>query len=125
MAMNMNDSNNLHPIKFKSLLQLQQLGISENSIKYNNMTMESDKCIVIKEATKLSIVNISTRNVVSLPVTLVDSAIMNPSSNVLGIRHKNNLQIFNLDIKTKIKTIELNNNDDIQYWRKKNNRLFF
>ena len=95
--------------------QLRRLGINENSIKYNNITMESDRCIVIKESTKLSIVNIATRNVVSLPVTLVDSAIMNPSTNVLGIRHKNNLQIFNLDMKTKIKSIDIS--DDILYWR--------
>eukprot|EP01084_Bolivina_argentea_P255066 428920_1 len=102
------------PIKFQQLLQLTQLGINQNAIKFTNITIESDRCVVVREENKISIVNTSTRNVTPLNVT-VDSAIMNPSTNVLGLRSKNNLQIFNLDMRTRMKTTEAA--DAVLYWR--------
>ena len=94
--------------------QLTQLGINQNAIKFTNITIESDRCVVVREENKISIVNTSTRNVTPLNVT-VDSAIMNPSTNVLGLRSKNNLQIFNLDMRTRMKTTEAA--DAVLYWR--------
>jgi len=102
------------PIKFQQLLQLTQLGINQDAIKFTNITIESDRCVVVREANKISIVDTSTRNVTPLNVT-VDSAIMNPSTNVLGLRSNNNLQIFNLDMRTRMKTTEAN--DAVLYWR--------
>ena len=47
--------------------------------------MESDRCVVVREANKISIVNTKNKNVTPLNVQ-VDSSIMNPSTNVLGLR---------------------------------------
>jgi len=102
------------PIKFQQLLQLTQLGINQQAIKFTNITIESDRCVVVREEQKISIVNTATRNVTPLNVQ-VDSAIMNPSTNVLGLRQKNNLQIFNLDMRTRMKTTEAA--DPVLYWR--------
>jgi len=102
------------PIKFQQLLQLTQLGINQNAIKFTNITIESDRCVVVREEAKIAIVNTATRNVTPLNVT-VDSAIMNPSTNVLGLRQKNNLQIFNLDMRTRMKTVETT--EPVLYWR--------
>eukprot|EP01084_Bolivina_argentea_P302196 521586_1 len=57
------DEGGASPIKFQQLLQLTQLGINENAIKFANITMESDQYVVIREQNKISIVNTSTRNV--------------------------------------------------------------
>ena len=95
-------------------MQLTQLGINQNAIKFTNITIESDRCVVVREEQKIAIVNTATRNVTPLNVT-VDSAIMNPSTNVLGLRQKNNLQIFNLDMRTRMKTTEAA--DAVLYWR--------
>ena len=47
--------------------------------------MESDRCVVVREANKISIVNTKNKNVTPLNVQ-VDSSIMNPTTNVLGLR---------------------------------------
>eukprot|EP01083_Nonionella_stella_P237492 833095_1 len=107
--------NSINPIQFKQLLQLKHLGIHENSINYNNITIQSDKFIVVKEASKISIIDIETRNINSLNISSVDSAIMNPSTSVLAIKNKNNFEIYNLSMKTKIKSICIN--DNILYWK--------
>eukprot|EP01084_Bolivina_argentea_P164621 286193_1 len=102
-------------ITFRQLCQLTQLGINKTAIiKYNNITMDSDRCIVVREENRIWIVNTSTSKATPLNVT-VDSAIMNPSTNVLGLRSKNNLQIFDFDMRTRMKTTEAA--DAVLYWR--------
>ena len=65
--------------------------------------MESSRCIVVREEAAIKIIDTKTKRITPLKVS-VDNAIMNPKSNVLGLRSKNNLQIFNLDMQTKMKT---------------------
>lgn len=73
------------PLKFQTVLELTKLGISQQSIKFTNITMESDRCLVVREANKIFIVNTKNKNVTPLN-TQVDSAIMNPSKTILGLR---------------------------------------
>merc|ERR1719192_2757846 len=93
------------PVRYEELLVLQKLGIQQSVIKFTNVTMESDKQVVVRDTdTSIAIINTQTKAVTKLPVT-VESAIMNPVSNVLGLRAKSlNLQIYNLDMKTRMKT---------------------
>ena len=58
------------------------------------------------------VINISTKNIISLNVNNISSAIMNPCTNILALQSNNNVQIFDLNIKTKIKDILINNNDN-------------
>jgi clathrin heavy chain len=102
------------PLKGQQVLLLTDLGISPQSIKFTNVTAESARFIVVKEDTKVHIVSVANKKATSLPVT-VDSAIMNPISNVMGLRAKNNLQIYNLDLKSRMKTTEANEN--VLFWK--------
>ena len=57
----------------------------------------------MREENKTSIVNTSARNVTPMSVT-VDGAITSPSTNILGLKCKHNLQMFNLDAHQTMKT---------------------
>eukprot|EP01084_Bolivina_argentea_P182522 315078_1 len=108
------------PIKCQSILQLKQLGVDIEGIKYN-ATMESDRCIVIRGENEITVVATCVQNnVTTIPNVSVDSAIMNPSSNVLGLRLDHRLQVYNLDIRTRMKATETT--DAVLYWRWINSR---
>lgn len=102
------------PLKISPVLELPRLGINQNAIKFTNITFESDRCIVVREENKLSIVNTSSKQVTPLNVA-ADSAIMNPSTNVLGLRIKNDLQILNLDMRSKMKSFDAK--EGVLFWR--------
>ena len=67
------------------MIQLSRVGIDKEAIKFGNITFESDRCLVVRELNKISIVNTKDGKVTPLNVK-VDSSIMNPSTNVLGLR---------------------------------------
>lgn len=105
------------PVKYEELLVLQKLGIQQSAIKFTNVTMESDKQVVVREDSSIAIINTKTKAVTKLPVT-VESAIMNPTSNVLGLRAQSvNLQIYNLDMKTRMKVTKMPEKEPVIFWR--------
>lgn len=63
------------------------IGIAADTIKFKNVTIQSNKYVVVREEGKnsLAIVDTATKNVLRLPVQ-VDSAIMNPVTKVVGLR---------------------------------------
>jgi clathrin heavy chain len=69
------------------------------------VTLTSDKYVCVREedAKSVAIIDTTSKNVLRLPVA-VDSAIMNPVSKVIALRAKDNLQIYNLEMKSKVKT---------------------
>jgi len=93
------------PIAFNEVLQLTSLGIAPTDIVFKNVTLQSSKYVVVREEGKnsVAIVDTATKNILRLPVA-VESAIMNPVSKVVALRAQNNLQIYNLEMKTKMKT---------------------
>lgn len=84
-------------------------------IKFKTVTLQSSKYVVVREegAANLAIIDTATKNVLRLPVQ-VDSAIMNPVSKVVALRAGNNLQIYNLEMKTKMKTTQM---DEVVFWK--------
>jgi clathrin heavy chain len=98
------------------LVQLSNLGIAATDIVFKNVTVQSSKYVVAREEGKnsVAIVDTATKNVLRLPVA-VDSAIMNPVSKVIALRAQNNLQIYNLEMKTKMKTTQMD--AAVQFWR--------
>lgn len=96
------------PVQFKEILQLSSLNIAPASIKFKNVTVQSRKYVCVREEGKSSvaIIDTLTKKVLNLNVG-VDSAIMNPVSNVIALRVGDNLQIYNLEMKTKMKTTQL------------------
>eukprot|EP01006_Ploeotia_vitrea_P038806 TRINITY_DN66279_c7_g9_i1.p1 TRINITY_DN66279_c7_g9~~TRINITY_DN66279_c7_g9_i1.p1 ORF type:complete len:1733 (+),score=1150.79 TRINITY_DN66279_c7_g9_i1:482-5680(+) len=103
------------PVGFKEVLSLTQLGINQAEIKFKNVTLESNKFISVREETRgqLAIITTASRHVLRLPVK-VDSAIMNPVSKVVALRSGSNLQIYNLEMKSKMKSTTM---EGVVYWR--------
>jgi clathrin heavy chain len=96
--------------------QLTALGITADSIKFKNVTLQSEKYVCVREegAKSVAVIDTATKNVMRLPVA-VDSAIMNPASKVLALRSGENLQIYNLEMKSKMKSIVFK--EPVVFWR--------
>eukprot|EP00299_Pterocystis_sp_00344_P020124 c9905_g1_i1.p1 GENE.c9905_g1_i1~~c9905_g1_i1.p1 ORF type:complete len:1692 (-),score=393.52 c9905_g1_i1:99-5132(-) len=108
------------PIKFEQHLDLTQLGVSPANVKFDSVTMESDKYICVREVDgqaqpQVAIIDIATRSVLMRRPIGADATIMHPISKVLALRAGNVLQIFNLEMKTKMKTHEMT--EPIQFWK--------
>ncbi|KAI8903541.1 hypothetical protein EDD86DRAFT_242981 [Gorgonomyces haynaldii] len=107
------------PIRFQEHVQLQSLGINAANIGFNTLTMESDKYICVREKVgeQNQVVIIDMLNPTSpirRPIT-ADSAIMNPSSNIIALKAGRQLQIFNLELKAKIKAHAMP--EDVIFWK--------
>uniref|UniRef100_A0A8C7YVI8 Clathrin, heavy chain-like 1 n=1 Tax=Oryzias sinensis TaxID=183150 RepID=A0A8C7YVI8_9TELE len=89
------------------LFQLQNLGINPANIGFSYLTMESDKFICIREKVgdqnQVVIVDLlDPTNPLRRPIS-ADSAIMNPASKVIALKAAKTLQIFNIEMKSKMK----------------------
>jgi len=92
------------PISFSEVLNLQQLGVPETSIKHGLTTMESDRWIVSVEPAQVTLVDLKNQAQVTRRPIKAEAAIMNPETNVLALRSGRMIQMFNLDTKTKLKS---------------------
>ncbi|RKP36079.1 hypothetical protein BJ085DRAFT_13459, partial [Dimargaris cristalligena] len=98
--------------------QLTSLGISSDSMSFNNLTMQSDKYICVREKVNeqntVAIVDLANiNNFMRRPIT-ADSAIMNPTSNIIALKSARQLQVFNLELKAKVKSYVMN--EEVRYW---------
>ncbi|KAJ3123689.1 hypothetical protein HK100_011525 [Physocladia obscura] len=95
------------------------LGIQPTSIGFNKLTMESDKYICVREKVgeqnQVVIIDLNNpTNLVRRPIT-ADSAIMNPAANVIALKAGRQLQIFNMELRAKIKAHNMH--EDIVFWK--------
>ena len=95
------------PIKFQEHMQLQNAGINVANIGLSTLTMESDKFICVREkvaeTAQVVIIDLAdTGNPIRRPIT-ADSAIMHPTSKVIALKASKTLQIFNIEMKSKMK----------------------
>ncbi|KAI8057181.1 hypothetical protein BDF22DRAFT_669946 [Syncephalis plumigaleata] len=102
------------PIRFQEHVQLTALGISPNNIGFATLTMESDKFICIRETD-----GDQNRSLMRRPIT-ADSAIMNPATKVIALKAGRQLQIFNLEMKSKVKAHMMP--EDVTFWKWINNK---
>ncbi|CAG8432851.1 7339_t:CDS:10 [Diversispora eburnea] len=107
------------PIRFQELCQLTEIGINQTSIGFNWLTMESDRFICAREAiggvNQVVIVDLNdTQNIMKRPIT-AESAIMHPTSKILALKAAKQLQIFNLELKTKVKSCVMQ--EDVVFWK--------
>ncbi|XP_018523305.2 clathrin heavy chain 1, partial [Lates calcarifer] len=108
------------PIRFQEHLQLQNLGVNPANIGFSYLTMESDKFICIREKVgeqnQVVIVDMSDpTNPIRRPIS-ADSAIMNPASKVIALKDAaKTLQIFNIEMKSKMKAHTMT--DDVTFWK--------
>eukprot|EP01094_Clydonella_sp_ATCC50884_P017852 TRINITY_DN3190_c0_g1_i1.p1 TRINITY_DN3190_c0_g1~~TRINITY_DN3190_c0_g1_i1.p1 ORF type:complete len:1694 (+),score=825.21 TRINITY_DN3190_c0_g1_i1:167-5248(+) len=103
------------PIKFRELLQLPSVGLSE--FTFGNVTLSSEKFICTREAQggkpHVNIVDLSNGSVQRMPAP-ADSAIMNPDSRILALKAGNQLQVFHLEEKRKVK--EHTMDEAVRFW---------
>jgi len=107
------------PIKFQEHLQLTSVGISASNIGFNSLTMESDKFICVREkvgeTNQVVIIDMAdSANPIRRPIS-ADSAIMNPASKVIALKAQKTLQIFNIEMKSKMKAHVMT--EDVIFWK--------
>ncbi|XP_017963248.2 clathrin heavy chain isoform X1 [Drosophila navojoa] len=107
------------PIRFQEHLQLTNVGINPNSFSFSTLTMESDKFICVREKSndtaQVVIIDMNdSSNPTRRPIS-ADSAIMNPASKVIALKAQKTLQIFNIEMKSKMKAHTMN--EDVVFWK--------
>ncbi|OMJ15847.1 Clathrin heavy chain 1 [Smittium culicis] len=110
--------NNQLPIELSEVISLTDLGVELNNINFNNVTLQSDKFICIREIGGVSnMVNVIDLLNVSKnfkrPIT-ADSAIMNPDNRIIALRSDRKLQVFNLELSAKVKACTMS--EDVVFW---------
>ncbi|KPP70923.1 clathrin heavy chain 1-like, partial [Scleropages formosus] len=107
------------PTNDSGLGLLQNLGINPANIGFSTLTMESDKFICIREKVgeqaQVVIIDMNDpNNPIRRPIS-ADSAIMNPASKVIALKASKTLQIFNIEMKSKMKAHTMT--DDVTFWK--------
>jgi len=107
------------PIKFTEHAQLTAIGINASNISFNTLTMESDKFICVREkvndSSQVVIIDMANVNTpIRRPIS-ADSAIMNPTSKVIALKALKTLQIFNIEMKSKMKAHTME--EDVVFWK--------
>jgi clathrin heavy chain len=108
------------PIRFQEHLQLQNVGVNVQQIGFSSLTMESDKYICVREkvgdTSQVVIIDLGDpSNPIRRPIT-AESAIMNPASKVIALRASGkNLQIFNIEMKSRMKSHTMT--EDVVFWK--------
>jgi len=107
------------PIRFQEHIQLQNVGINASNIGFSTLTMESDKFICVREkvgeTAQVVIIDMADAQNPSRRPISADSAIMNPASKVIALKAGKTLQIFNIEMKSKMKAHNMT--DDVQFWK--------
>ncbi|KAG8858441.1 hypothetical protein FRB91_009751 [Serendipita sp. 411] len=107
------------PIAFCEHIQLSALGVQPASIGFQSLTLESDHFICVREKVgeqnQVVIVDLAdANNVIRRPIT-ADSAIMHPKDKVIALKAQRQLQVFNIETKTKVKSHM--NSEDVIFWK--------
>jgi clathrin heavy chain len=104
--------------------KLPSVGINSQFITFTHVTMESEKYICVRETSpqnSVVIVDMSMPNQpLRRPIT-ADSALMNPNSRILALKAQlqgttqDHLQIFNIELKTKMKSHQMP--EQVVFWK--------
>eukprot|EP01035_Chromulina_nebulosa_P020076 gene20076-26070_t len=98
------------PITYSEVLNLVNppLSVSPDSVKFGLTSLESDKFIVSCETAgdspQIVIIDLSAGNSVTRQKMKAEAAIMNPVVKVIALRAGETLQIFNLELRAKMKS---------------------
>mmetsp|Transcript_17485 Transcript_17485/g.52457 ORF Transcript_17485/g.52457 Transcript_17485/m.52457 type:complete len:1706 (-) Transcript_17485:516-5633(-) len=112
------------PVALKEVLQLADAGVSPQNVTFTNVTMESEKSICVREVgASNSVIVVDLANPSSpmkRPIT-ADSALMNPVEKIIALKaasaagQGDNLQIFNLEAKQKLKSVLIP--EQVVFWK--------
>lgn len=115
----------LSPIGYKEIIKLPSMAIGASSITFKNVTIQSEKYVVVKEddKKKIAIVTTGSQRVKRLNnhgTPPIDQAIMNPTAEVVALRSNDgaggtNLNIFSLQMKANMKSAKVN--EAVVFWK--------
>lgn len=107
----------LKSVSVTEICKLPDKQIDSKIIKFANVTMSSEKCVVVREEAQQSIAIVdlgSKSSPTRLPLP-VEGAVMNPISRVIATRASGILTLFSLEMKVKLKTC--NFAQPIVFWK--------
>ena len=109
------------PITFNEYLHIVNppLSINGENVKFGSCSMESDKYITVCEKVgdvqQIAIVDMTAGNAITRQKISAEAAIMNPNSKIIALKAAQQLQIFNLDARQKLKSHAMPT--PVSYWR--------
>ena len=107
------------PIKLNEVLKIPTLGIRPDAVSFGNCTMESEKFITVREQTGdavvIHMVNLMNPSQTEKRPIMADAALMNPVAKILALRSGENLQIWNIELKSKMKATTMST--PVTYWK--------
>lgn len=106
------------PIQFREICKLTNLGINQQFINFNFVSLESDKYCSVKEPgdgnNTFYIVDLSTKKVDTHSMK-ADAALNHPSAKVVALRAKNKLQVRNLEMNSVTGSTTMS--DEVVFWK--------
>ncbi|KAI8886497.1 clathrin heavy chain [Backusella circina FSU 941] len=107
------------PIRFQEHAQLTSLGVNAASIGFKTLTMESERFICVREnvnsQNQVVIIDLNNNNEITRRPITADSVIMHPKAKVMALKAQRQLQVFNLELKTKLKSYQMN--EEVEFWK--------
>lgn len=88
--------------------------VPQTSVGFNTLTLQSDKYICVRDAGQLVVIDVQNPSSIMRRSMAADHAIMHPRQNIIALKAQRQLQIFNLDAKSKLKSHVMN--EDIKFW---------
>ena len=111
-------ANNL-PIKLSAALNLPQIGVPQNSINFDTITLQSQKFICVKDTSSdkptLWIIDTSNPQNPTKRNISADNAMMHPSLPILALKAGQNLQFWNIANKEKLKSHNMD--AAVEFWK--------
>lgn len=113
------------PIGFKPIIELTNMAINTSNITFSQMTLQSERYVVVKEEAKrkIAIVTTSTKRVKRLQNMgdpPIDQAIMNPTADIVALRNADGqggtlMNIFSMQVKANMKSARIN--EECKFWK--------
>jgi clathrin heavy chain len=97
-----------------------QGGLRPGAINFKSVSLESDRFACVRDLqpdgqTSLAVVDIERSESERHNIKDAEAAIMNPRARILALRSGNNLQIFNLEVRQRLKSATMN--DGVVFWK--------
>eukprot|EP00171_Calliarthron_tuberculosum_P015099 IDg15099t1 len=109
------------PIRLDEVLSFTSIGVQPSALSFSTCTMESDRHICVRELQpggaggSLTVIDMANPvQPVREPIS-AESALMNPVSRVIALKAGNQLQLFDFDAKTKLKSCAMS--DAVLFWK--------
>jgi len=109
------------PITLKPVFDLVSMGVNPQFIKFDCTTLESDKFVCVREQApdgssgQISIFDTSMpHQPIKRPIS-AESAIMNPVAKVIALKNGTQMQIFNIELKSKMKAHNMP--EPVVFWK--------